>query len=323
MGYQVTRLASHSLGLALAVCAAPALANAEQAPGSEAVQPSSPAGGIELMMSTDSDKTDVVKLLGRGLWSFNGPDEFKGIDLEAARYSPQGQHSRKQERIYLDLADSLGSKWRWRARVGTNGHTVLGSATLRASDWSKEFFVERDIVETARGVDEGLYYTFVGGSFDFPAGKRDVFNAMAGVQKFTGRNERLHLRGSYVHVIKSSLGLSAQLRGRYYHSTRTGEFDYYSPRDFLQLLPVLQMRRFDSRGWMYLAALGYGAQKATGSQWHAARLADLRVESPASSHGLQAFAQVQYSNTSLSGGGGDYHYVMGRLGLTLRLKMGR
>lgn len=313
------RVARRCVPAMLALSAALTPASAEQAAAPEAERLLAPAGGVELWVSTDSDKTDVVKLLGRALWSFKGPDEYQGIDLETARYSPQGQRSRKQERVYLDLADQLGTKWRWRARVGTNGHTVLGSATLRASDWSKEFFVERDIVETARGVDEGLYYTFVGASFDFPAGERDVFNAMSGFQKFTGRNERLHLRGSYVHVIKSDLGLSAQLRARYYHSTVPGEFDYYSPRDFAQILPVVQVRRFDRSGWMYLVALGYGAQKATGSQWHAARLADLRIESPVSSRKLQAFGQIQYSNTSLSGGGGAYHYVMARLGLTLRL----
>jgi len=319
MGNQVKRVACRCVAAILALSAGLTPASAEEAAAPERPQVFAPAGGVELWMSTDSDKTDVVKLLGRALWSFKGPDEYKGIDLETARYSPQGQHSRKQERVYLDLADRLGPKWRWRARIGTNGHTVLGSATLRASDWSKEFFVERDIVETPRGVDEGLYYTFVGASFDFPAGGHDVFNAMGGFQKFTGRNERLHLRGSYVHVIKSALGLSAQIRGRYYHSTVPGEFDYYSPRDFAQILPVVQMRRFGGSGWMYLVALGYGAQKATGSQWRAARLADLRIESPVSSHRLQAFGQVQYSNTSLSGGGGDYHYVMARVGLTLRV----
>jgi hypothetical protein len=70
---------------------------------------------------------------------------------------------------------------------------------------------------------------------------------------------------------------------------------------------------------MYLVALGYGAQKATGSRWQAARLADLRIESPARSRELQAFIQLQYSNNSLSAGAGNYHYVMARLGLTAKL----
>jgi hypothetical protein len=282
-------------------------------------QPMAPAAGIEVWTSSDSDKTEVIKLLGRALWNFEGPNKFQGIDVEHAWFRPDGQHARKQDRIYLDLADSLHGKWKWNARIGTNGKTVLGSASIRSSDWSKELFVEREVVETPRGLDHGIYYTFAGASADLLSTREDTLSAMAGFQKFTGRNDRFHLRSTYVHVIKPKLGLSIQLRARYFHSTVPGEFDYYSPRDFLQLIPVVQMRRFDRAGWMYLIALGYGAQKGTGSGWQAARLADFRIESPASSRKLHAFLQVQYSNNSLTGGARNYHYVVGRVGLTTRL----
>ncbi len=274
------------------------------------------AVGIEFSASTDSDDTDVIRLLGRGLWRAEGRDVYHGIAVERAWFRPQGQEVRTSDRLYLDFADRAGPKWLWRARVGTDGDTVLGSATLRSADWSKEFFVEREIVETPRGVDEGIYFTVLGASFDFPVDAKNSFNATTAVQAFTGRNERLHLRGSYVHVVKPSLGLSAQLRARFVHSTRPGEFDYYSPRNFFQALPVLQMRRFDDAGWMYLVAVGFGAQKATGDRWQAARLADVRVESPAGSDGVQAFGQLQYSNNSLNGAGA-YHYVIARAGLTV------
>jgi len=301
--------------IALSTALTPAHGQDRDTPGEhQAVQT---AAGLELWSSTDSDNTDVVKVLGRALWNFEGGDEFQGIVIERAWFRPKGQHARKQDRIYLDLADDLAGKWLWRTRLGTDGDTVIGSATLRASDWSKELFIEREIVETPRGIDEEIYYTFVGASLDFPASERDVFNAMFGVQEFTGKNERLHVRGSYVHVIKPEIGLSAQLRGRYFHSTSPGEFDYYSPSNFVQLLPVVQMRRFDGDGWMYLVALGYGAQKATGSQWQDARLGDVRIESPVLSRKLQAFGQLQYTNNSLIGGAGDYHYVMARAGLTV------
>ena len=295
--------------LLLAFTAAQAEAAGEPASGSGA--------GLELFASTDSEETSVVKLLGRGLLKNEGPDTFAGVALEQARFTPQGQHTRKDQRFYVDIADRAGEKWLWRARVGTDGHTWLGSANLRTSDWSKEFFVERELVETPLGVDEGIYYTFAGASFDLPASTRDTFNLMAGVQEFTGKNVRLHLRGNYVHVVKPELGLSVQLRGRAFHSTEPNEFDYYSPRNFVQLLPVLQMRRFDSAGWMYLGAVGLGAQHATNSGWQSARLAELRIESPRGAHGFRAFGQVQYSNSSLSGAG-DYHYLMTRIGVTAR-----
>lgn len=277
-----------------------------------------PSAGFEVWSSTDSDDTEVVKVLGRALWHFDGRDEFQGIAIERLWFKSEGKQARKQERIYLDFADKMERNWLWRARVGTDGNTLIGSVTLRDSDWSREIFVEREIIETPRGVDEGLYYTFVGGSLDLPASERDVFNALIGVQEFTGKNERLHVRGTFVHVINSQKGLSGQLRVRFFHSTAPGEYDYYSPRNFFQVLPVVQMRRFDRTGWMFLVAFGYGAQKAKGTRWQDARLADIRIESPASSQRLHLFGQLQYTNNSLSGGAGDYHYVMTRLGLSAK-----
>jgi hypothetical protein len=199
---------------------------AVQAQPAESPLPGGPAAGVELFASTDSDDTSVVKLLGRALLTESGPDTFAGVALEQAWFTPQGGETRRDRRIYVDLADRAGAKWLWRARLGTDGHTWLGSANLRSSDWSKEFFHEREIVETPRGVDEGIYYTFAGGSFDIPASPRGTVNVMAGVQEFTGKNVRLHARGSYVHVVKPEIGLSMQLRGRFFHSTEPDEFDY-------------------------------------------------------------------------------------------------
>ena len=305
----------------LAIASSPAAfspVHAAAPPGAATEGSAGPAAGLELWTSTDSDHTDVIKLLGRGLWKFGGRDDYQGIAVEHVWFRPENGETREENRLYLDLADDLGGDWRWKARVGTNGHTVLGSASLRTSDWRREFFIEREIVETPTGLDKGIYYTFAGASLDFPAGDRDTFNTTAAVQEFTGKNVRLHVRGNYVHVVKPALGLSAQLRMRYFHSTKPGEFDYYSPRNFVQVLPVAQMRRFDSAGWMYLVALGYGGQKATGTGWQSARLADLRIESPQRGRGFQAFAGLQYSNNSLSQGGGGYHYVAVRAGLTSR-----
>jgi hypothetical protein len=304
-------------GLGLAFASLSSAALAQEASDASA---GGPAPGVELSFSTDSDHTDVLKLAGRALWTFQDRDHYQGVAVERAWFSPSGDKTRRETRAYIDLADSLGEKWRWRARVGTNGHTILGAASLRSKDWSKEFFLEREIVETKQGLDRRIYYTFGGASFDVSLGVRDTLNVMGGVQEFTGKNLRLHWRGTAVHVLAPKLGLSAQLRARYFHSTRPGEFDYYSPRDFVSLVPVLQMRRFDNRGWMYLAAVGYGVQKATGSHRQSAELVDLRLESPARSNRLQAFAQLQYSNNSLNQGGGGYKYLSGRLGLTIRLR---
>jgi hypothetical protein len=274
-----------------------------------------PAAGVEVWASTDADNTDVIKVLGRALWNFEGRDKYQGIAVEKAWFRPLGGETREYERIYLDLADSLGDKWLWRGRIGTDGDTVLGSANLRRRDWKYEFFVEREIIETPRGVDEGIYYTFVGANLDLPVDDSNSFSVMGGIQEFTGDNVRLHARANYVRVLDADIGLSGQLRTRYYHSTHPGEFDYFSPRDYGEMLPVLQVRRFDNAGWMYLVAAGYGAQKATSGDWQASRYANLKLESPRNARSIDAYAEVVYSNNSITGGL-NYDYVLGRAGLT-------
>ncbi len=306
------RIARYSFP-ALACClAATAPARAEEPAPTDGLHP---AAGMELFMSTDAEKTDVVKLLGRALWNFEGRDKYQGIAVEKAWFKPLGQHAREKERAYIDLADRAGDKWLWSARIGTDGDTVIGSVNVRTADWKQNYFIERDMIETPQGVDRGIYYTFVGAGFDFPLDERNVFTAMGGVQAFTGTNERLHLRGSYIHVLKPEWGLSAQLRGRYFHSTTPREYDYFSPKDYVEILPVVQLRRY-TKGWMYQLAGGYGAQHATGTTWQDSRYASLRVESPARSRSFNAFLDVQYTNTSVNGGL-NYDYVMGRVGLTI------
>lgn len=295
--------------------ATPAVAQSEEL--SETGRGQAPGAGTEASASTDSDGTQVVKVLGRALWNFEGREKYAGFALEHVWFSPSGGESSEDDRVYLDIADKLGGHWRWKARIGSDGHTVLGSAEIRMADWSRSFFVEREIVETSQGLTEKVYYTFVGASIDIPIDDRNTIALTTGLQDFTGENERVHLRSKYIHVIKANAGLSAQLDARYYHSTAPGEFDYFSPQDFVRIIPLIQLRRFNEHGWMFLAAGGIGAQHSTGSKWQAARLGQLRLESPMSSADLAAFAEITYTNDSISGGT-NYDYLMGRAGITLR-----
>jgi len=288
-------------------------------PAAEAGQRASPAQGLsataDFFYSADTDETEVMRY-GLDLRLGRDADRYLGLRAERARYNPGGTGWQSRERIYLEAADRFAG-WHLNARVGSDGDSLIGAVTLNDdSPFRKEFFIERDIVETRLGLEQGLYHLFAGAAIDLPVNERNLFTALAGLQTFTGRNERLHLRGSYIHVLQPELGLSAQLRIRYFHSSEPREYDYYSPRWYVEALPVLQLRRFRG-GWQMLAAVGLGAQRESASGWRLSRFANARLRSPASA-GWRFEGTFTYS----SSGGGiassaiGYSYTQFTLGVT-------
>lgn len=272
------------------------------------------AVGTDLFVSTDADDTDVVKGGINLDWRFKGPELYQGIRLERARFKPLGGPSKDFDRVYLRYGDRA-SHWAWTSQVGTDGHTALGSVTVHDdARFRKEFFLEREILETPQGIRKGIYYTFGGAALDLPVNDRNNVTVVAGLQAFTGKNERLHLRGIYTHVVKPDWGLSVQLRGRYFHSSHPGEYDYFSPRWYSEVLPVVQLRRY-SGGWRYSLAAGIGAQRDSGSDWRSSRYVNAQVTSPAVGGRWFVKAGLVYSNTPV-GSGYVYDYTQFNLALT-------
>jgi len=277
-----------------------------------------PAVGAEIFYSSDSDGAEVARTaLDLGLRD-PGDTRSIGVRVERARYNPSDRGWESRDRIFLTGAEKLGN-WQLRARLGTDGDSAVGGLSLNdEAKFRKEFFVERDIIETRQGLDLGLYSTFAGAAIDLPVDDRNVFTALAGVQAFTGDNVRTHLRASYIHVVKPRLGLSAQLRGRYFRSSDPGEYDYYSPRWYAEALPVVQMRRFVG-GWELLGAAGLGVQRDSGSDWRASRYAHARFRSPRASN-WSLNGAVTYTNTPSNTGTprSGYSYVQLTLGISKR-----
>lgn len=279
-----------------------------------AAQAPPPAIGADIFYSSDAEDTEVLKTGINFDLRHSGPDEYVGFRVERARFRPLGQDRETVERVYIRAADTIGG-WKWNATVGTDGDTVLGSAAIHdEARFRKEFFVEREILETPQGIARGIYYTFAGAAIDLPADDRNIVTLVAGVQPFTGDNVRTHLRATYVHVVEPSWGLTAQLRTRYFHSSEPGEFDYFSPRWYAEVLPVLQMRRFVG-GWQLLGAAGYGAQRNSDSKWRSARYFNARVTSPAFREDWAVSGNALYTSTPV-GTGTSYGYFQFNMGLT-------
>jgi hypothetical protein len=278
-----------------------------------------PAAGGEFFYSTDSEGSEVA----RAALDFDlrnaGEDHYLGVRVERARYNPRGEGWQSRDRVFVRAAGTVRN-WQAKGTVGTDGRSLVGSVSVNdTAPIRKEVFVERDVVGTRQGLARGLYSTFAGAAVDLPADDRSVFTALAGVQKFTGDNVRLHLRGSYVHVLSPELGLSIQLRGRYFHNSAPAEFDYYSPRWYAEVLPVVQMRRF-VHGWELVGAAGMGVQRDAGSDWHASRYAQARFRHPLGASPWSVNGAFTYTNTPSVGttARSGYSYAQFSLGISRR-----
>jgi len=264
------------------------------------------AGGVEAFVSDDADDTSVQKFAASVFGRYDDALHYRGVTVERARIRPLGDRGWTDHRAYLRIADTRG-ELQWNARLGSDGHTVLGNAALvRDRAWRQEYFVERDVLETRAGRD-GRYATFAGAAFDIPLDARgQQVTLLAGVQEFPGDNLRTHLRAVYSLPLVSDWGLGLQLRARSFHNSHPRELDYYSPRRFDEVLPVLRLRRFHHR-WMFAVAAGVGQQRESGADWRAARLAELTVESPRTSSQWYLRTHLLYSNTPV-GNGVNYGY---------------
>ena len=273
------------------LCAAPASAAEEEGPHQ--------AAGFDIFGSYDADQFRVLKLAASYFPEYESTQQYWGARFEHFDFSSSGGSSGTQERGYLAMADSTGD-WNWNATAGTDGRTLLGAASAYTQGAIRqEYFLDRELVETPMGFARGLYFSYFGGSYDIPLDDRNSVTALAGAQVFSGKNYRLHLRGNFVHVLDPDLGLSIQLRSRYFWDSQPREFDYFSPRWYMEAVPVIQMRRFYDR-WQFLAAAGWGARRNTGAGWQGAGLAQVSVISPRFGSNWVIDASFLYSNQPIA-----------------------
>jgi hypothetical protein len=257
------------------------------------------AAGFDIFASSDADHFQVLKLGASYYLNYASTEQYQGARFEHFAFSSKDGGTVTQERGYLNLADTAGD-WKWSGTVGTDGRSILGSGSIYTQGtFRQEYFLDRDLIETPMGLDRGLYFTFLGGSYDIPLDDRNTVTALIGSQVFSGKNYRIHLRGNYIYVVEPDWGLSLQFRARYFWDSQPREFDYFSPRWYMEGIPTVQLRRFYAR-WQFLAAAGWGLRRNNGASWESARLVQLSVISPRFGSDWLIDASFLYSNMPIA-----------------------
>lgn len=296
----------HLLALAVLLSLAMTASADEAGETSQAVRP-------ELWISSDADDSETRKF-GLG-WDFRRRDSehWTGAKVETARFSGNGW-SDTEQRVYLRAAGGE-DLWRWKVEPGSNGHDLIGSASIHSvDDRRKEFFVEREVLETRAGVEQRLVQTFAGAAIDLPLDARWTATVLAGAQDFgSGNNLRTHLRGNLIYGVLPEKGISLQLRSRYFHNSDPFEGDYYSPQWYGEVLGVIALRRHYS-GYQWRAAVGWGRQRSDVEGWKSARMLEVGVDTPRWKRAWLR-ANAGYKDTPVLSDTGDTRYAYRYLGV--------
>lgn len=284
------------------------VAGAQGAQAQPQTQAAGTAGsaGVEIFMSDDADDTEIRRIGITADWRFLDARHYQGLTLERASIAPLGTPARDYDRAFYRFASTKGT-WEWNGRIGTDGQRLLGAASVvRTGRFRTEVFAERDLLETRGGLASGQMVTFAGTAVDLPlgAGERRQLTLLGGVQDFDDGNLRTHARMNAVQMLSGRLGLSAQLRVRAFRNNEPFAGDYFSPRNFIEAVPVLQVRRRLAGGWTGVAAAGWGRQRHTGTDWRSARLLQASLTSPIRPRRSYLRATFSYSDTPGIGGEG-------------------
>lgn len=268
----------------------------------------------DAFLASDADGNEVAKTgLGWDFWR-KDREHWIGLDIQHAQFSGEGW-AEEEQRGYLNAGGTFGASeitddtWRWQFRLGSNGDTALGSASLHTEGpHRREILFEREVLETEAGLERRQMYNFIAAAMDHPFSEGLTGTALVGVQTFGDGNERTHLRTNLVFAVVPEKGLSVQARTRYFQNSEPYLGGYYSPEWYGEWLGVIAMRRVVS-GYTLRGAIGYGAQRTGDENWKRARLVELGFESP---RWRQSWIRivVGYSDTPVatSTGIGNYSY---------------
>jgi hypothetical protein len=201
----------------------------------------------------------------------------------------------------------------WQGEAGLmrqGGHDLLtldGSYNIALSkDANAELFINRDFVETRAALDQGVHFTFVGGSLEYRLHPKLTAVAVAGYQDFSDDNQRKHARLRLIYQPDLDLGLTLQYRYRYYDSSpNETRRAYFNPERYRENMLLAGWRK-RYEGWVGAVLAGAGIQSISGTPDGPSRLLELALDSPAKAG--QVFGMRAGYLRTAAFGGPDYRY---------------
>ncbi|MEO8134529.1 MAG: glycosyltransferase [Betaproteobacteria bacterium] len=241
----------------------------------------------ELTFATDTDGFHALRSRAGGLFPYANPWRFAGVAAQSTRYS-QGEFRQDVDAvtgIYRDQRrDTLGGVDIEAGVARVAGRLrPIGDATWRLTPTAETAFdltASGDVVETPAALARGIGYTFFAAGIEQRFGERFTATGLAGWQRFSDGNARIHARARLIWLAVPEQGVTLQLRYRQFSSGQADvDGPYFNPDDYRQWLAVAAIRK-RHEGWVYSGALGAGQERSAGAGAVASSLAEVRAEGP-------------------------------------------
>jgi hypothetical protein len=270
---------------------------------------------LDVLATRDSDRFRSTRLRAGALVQHSSAYDFTALglggtwyeqdDWSTERYTVVGALRKTERASGAGFVASAGLSQvdeHLRAILEATWNVRLSRAT------GMEFIGQRDFVETRAGLDAGTMTNFAAASVDHLAAARLTLIGLAGLQHFSDDNSRWHLRGRAIYALLPEQGLSAQVRGRAYESSRPGGALYFNPENYQQADIGLRLRR--SLGhWRVLAAAGVGREDIDHSVSNDTYYLEARAErSFANNLWLTLSYVLDHGSGSDASTGGDYSW---------------
>lgn len=197
------------------------------------------------------------------------------------------------------------------ARVAGTDYLVGGLDYMQrlSPSTSLGLSLERDFVNSIRGIDNGTHFTAAAAVLDHAFSERFNVGVAAGSAFFSNDNNRPILRTRWNYSLDERYGLNAFLKTRNYHNTNPYRAEYFSPQRLGEVSVGLSAKFPVAQAFVLSASLEAGQQRVDGASdptWRGAIGA-------ASKRGdtLQWFVGLEASNVAplFSGQAASYRYT--------------
>ncbi|MDO8412383.1 MAG: hypothetical protein Q7S51_01190 [Gallionellaceae bacterium] len=278
--------------------------------------PFSKAAGAELFVSNDNENFSTQRLALEYLPRYHSADALTGVRYTSHWYqqnnwSLNGQQLTFLQR-YIDPATANG----WQLNAGLfqqGGHDLLtldgNYRKALAEHTGLELFVNRDWVETAAALDNGVHFTLAGVALDQGLGTHVTLVGLGARQNFSDGNARNHGRLKLILQPNLDSGLTLQARYRAYDSTSDNVGGvYFNPGHYTETMLALGWRK-KIQGWNLNLTTGIGQQKIADDPNSTTHLLEGGLQSPPNRHYSLRLRAGLVKSASFNSAHYRYHYL--------------